>query len=498
MILEKILERVKILVVIALIILVSLVAFWGVFWKDKGVWKNAVPDYQYGMELEGTRELRYGLDTSEEEKYVYVDENGNIKGEVWKDGNPTTEEAETNPDETADAEASKETADEEIPYKKETRTIKVNSDDKLTKENFETAKKIIQKRFKEQEIREANLRIDDVTGNLMIETANNDQVELVEDLVSSVGKLQIIDYQNGLVLMDNADIKNVSVVSSNNEATYNTYLQLEFNKEGAEKLREISTQYVEIKNETETQNEETTEETEEEHNHDEETEKKYVSIVFDNTTIMTTYFGEEMTAGMLQIPVGQARTTQKEFLEDYESAQNIANILKLGMMPVTYRLETDNFVKSQYTADDWNALKIVAATAIALASVILMIKFKKNGILAALLAIGYIAVLSIVMRYTNVILTQNSLATFWLVIIFNYIFMKLLLKQLQTQEITQAYSQTAKKFYLGAFPVAVFALVFTFSKYVTMSSVGMVLFWGIMVHVVYHALLTRAILKKQN
>ena len=79
MILEKILEKVKMLVVVALVILVSLVAFWGVFWKDKGVWKNAVPDYQYGMELEGRRELRYGLDTSEQEKYVYVDENGNIK-----------------------------------------------------------------------------------------------------------------------------------------------------------------------------------------------------------------------------------------------------------------------------------------------------------------------------------------------------------------------------------------------------------------------------------
>lgn len=492
---EKILEKVKMLVVVALVILVSLVAFWGVFWKDKGVWKNAVPDYQYGMELGGTRELRYGLDTSEEEKYVYVDETGNIRGEVWKDGSPTTADAEANPEETADTQKAEETEKEEIPYTKETRTIKVNSDDKLTKENFEAAKKIIQKRFKEQEIAEATLRIDDVTGNLMIETANNDQVELVEDLVSSVGTFQMIDYQNGLVLMDNADIKNVSVVSSNNEATYNTYLQVEFNKEGAEKLKEISTKYIEIKEETETQNEETTEE---EHNHDEETEKKYVSIVFDNTTMMTTYFGEEMTAGLLQIPVGQARTTQEEFLKDYESAQNVANILNLGMLPVTYQLQTDNFVKSEYTEEDRNAMKMVAVVVIALASVILMIKFKKNGFLASILSIGYMAVLSIAMRYTNVIVTQNSLATFWLVIFLNYIFVKLLLKQLQTQKITQAYNQTAKKFYLGAFPVAVFALVFTFSKYVTISSVGMVLFWGIIVHVVYYALLTKAILEKQD
>ncbi len=485
MILEKIFGKLKVLVVILFVIVVSLVAFWGVFSKEKGVWRNVILDYQYGMELQGARELQYALNDSEEEKYVYVDENGDVKGEVWKKGNPITAE-----EETTASENSEEIASEELPYAKETRNVKVNSDDKLTKENFEIAKKIIQKRLKNQEIAESNLRIDDVTGDLMVETANNDTVELVENLVSSAGKFQIIDYQNGLILMDNKDIKNVSVVSSNE--AYQTYLQIEFNKEGAEKLREISTKYIEIKDDTQPEENES-----DEHNED-ETEKRYVSIVLDDTTMMTTYFGEEMTNGMLQISVGQDRTNYKEFLEDYRSAKSIADILNSGVMPVTYELKTDNFVKSEYTQQDKKMFSIIAIFAIIIVSFMLTVKFKKNGALGAVLAIGYIAVLSIVTRYTNVILTENSVITYVLVIVMNYVFMKLLLKNLQTQEIEIAYRETAKKFYLALIPVDVIILVFTFSKYTIINSIGMILFWGILLNGVYNFIFTRMVLKKQN
>lgn len=307
--------------VILFVILISIVAFVGVYQKENGVWRNRIADYQYGMDVEGARELRFAVDDKEEEKYIYVDEQGNSKGEVWKDGTSVTQNEEENPE---NPEETKETEKpEEVPYAKETRNIKVNPDDKLTKENFEQAKKIIQKRLKEEDLDEYNLRIDDVTGKLVIENENDDEtVNLVEQLVSKPGKFQIIDYQNGLVLMDNLDIKNATVVYSN-QSNYNTYLQIEFNKEGAEKLKEISNKYVEIKDETEEEESEQAEENAEENSEEEkETEKKMVSIVFDDDTMMTTYFGEEMSSGLLQIAVGQERTKYEDFLEDYQSARN--------------------------------------------------------------------------------------------------------------------------------------------------------------------------------
>lgn len=486
------LKKMKVLIVIMLSIFISLVAFWGVFQKQKGVWKNLVADYQYGMDIKGARELSYVIDDSEEEKYVYVDEEGNVKGEVWKEGSPTTAEDETSSEENGQEAKDENEAENEIPYAKETRNIKQNPDENLTKENFEMAKKIMQERFKKQGVSEYNMRLDDVTGKLVVETNNeNDNIELVESLVSQKGKFQIIDYQNGLVLMDNSDIKKATVVSSN-ESNYKTYLQIEFNKEGAEKLREISKKYVEIPNEETEENQES----EEEHNQEEteETKKTYISVVFDDTTMMTTYFGEEMTAGLLQISVGQAREKYEDFVKDYESAQRIADVLNVGTLPIKYQLETDNFVKAEYTNQDSNTFKIIAIVAIALVSIILTIKFKKNGALIAILAIGYIALVSILARYTNVIITENSIIAFTIIIMMNYIAMKMLLKSLQMQEGEIAYSQTMKKFYLATIPVDVIAIVFTFSKYAFINSVGMILFWGMIVNMIYNFIFTRTVL----
>ena len=144
--------------------LISVIAFFGVQIRENGVWQNLVAEHDYGMDLEGARELKYTLDVSEKEKYVYVDENGNVKGEVLKDGTPVTAE---------DEGASEEEQVEEISYAKENRKVKVNPDDKLTKENFEKSKEIIQDRLKKQGVGDYNIRMDDITGNLGIETDND-------------------------------------------------------------------------------------------------------------------------------------------------------------------------------------------------------------------------------------------------------------------------------------------------------------------------------------
>ncbi len=487
----------KVVIGTLFVILVSIVAFVGVYQKENGVWRNLVADYQYGMDVEGARELRYAVDDKEEEKYVYVDEQGNIQGEVWKEGSSVTQEEEENPENAEDTTDTENV--EEVPYAKETRKIKVNPDDKLTKENFEQAKKMIQKRLKQEELDEYNLRIDDVTGKLVIESENDDEtVHLVEQLASKPGKFQIIDYQNGLVLMDNLDIKNASVVYSN-QSTYNTYLQIEFNKEGAQKLKDISNKYVEIKEETEGEEQEQTEENAEENSEEEkETEKKMVSIVFDDDTMMTTYFGEEMSSGLLQIAVGQERTKYEDFLEDYQSAKTLANMINSGVLPVTYELETDNFVKSEWIASKQNLEITFFVILVVVPAIFYIVKFKKNGVLAAILNMGYIAVLSLIFKYTNVEMTINAVFASILMIVVNMAFIKMIVKHLETQKIGQAYAEVSKKFYLASIPLVVTALVFTFTQNYAINSVGMVVFWAMILNVLYNVALTRTVLDRED
>ena len=57
--------------------------------KSKGIWTNALPKYNLGMELAGYQELHFELDSTEETKNIYVDENGNYKGDVISDTTET-------------------------------------------------------------------------------------------------------------------------------------------------------------------------------------------------------------------------------------------------------------------------------------------------------------------------------------------------------------------------------------------------------------------------
>ena len=489
--LEKNIKKVKVLVIFSLLILISLIALLGIYKFQKGVWSNLIPEYKFGMDIAGSRELRYEVDNSENEKYVYVDENGNIMGEVWKDGNSITAESEASS--VTEGQAVENTEENnEISYQKETRIIKSNPEEFLTKENFEKVKNIIQKRLDDQEISEYNIRIDDVTGKIVVEIANdNDEVQNVENLLRQAGKFQIIDYQNGLELMNNSDIKNVSVVYSNNKS-FSTYLQIEFNKEGAEKLREISKKYVEIKEEKDT-HEENVEVTGEETKTDEETIKKMISITLDDTIMMTTYFGEEMTQGILQIQIGDSTTDSKKFLENQKNAKRIATVLNSGIFPVKYNIETDNFVKSEITSDVCSRTKIGFIIAIFVVSILLTIKYKLNGLIASILNIGYISTLSLVIRYTNVQITLNSLISALLVIGMNYIFVTMILKDIQENNKANAFLNNIKSFYLTILPVVVIAIVFTMTTSLQISSIGMMLFWGILLIAFYNTLFTRIV-----
>ena len=110
---EKVLKTIKIVTVTLLVVLLSIIAFCGTYAKQNNVWRSTLPEFNYGIELDGIRELRYILDASEEEKEVYVDENGNIVGEV--------------PEKTEESEAEDSKAEEKVNntgYKTETRKIK--------------------------------------------------------------------------------------------------------------------------------------------------------------------------------------------------------------------------------------------------------------------------------------------------------------------------------------------------------------------------------------
>lgn len=460
--------------IILIIITVSLISFVGLFRNRLNYKENIIPEFSYGMEIGGAREFKFDLDLTSEEKEIYVDKEGNIKGEVIKEdvNTETGISLDTTTKESEDIVAEEET--KKVEYAIETRTIKVNDDSVLNKESYEKTKAIIQERLEKAQIPEYNIRLDTVRGDLILEVPENENANLAYELTIQSGKFEMIDSQTGIILLDNNDIKE-AVAIYNGDTSYQAYLQIQFNKNGTEKLKDISNRYVQITNE---QGEE---------------EIKYVELKLDGNTFIKTYFGEELSQGILQITIGNSTTDYEEFSGYYESANYLANILNSGKTPNTYILVSDNFVKSQITEEIISIAKILFAVAIIIISIILVVKYKYKGILGVLASIGYIAVTMLAIRYTNVTITLNSIFAIIGVIIVNYIFVINFLNRQKTDSIKHSFIEAIKEINITIIPLWVVAIIFTFITNVAISSVGMIIFWGLFVHAIYSFLITRTL-----
>ena len=468
---EKNLKKIRTVALILLITLIALIAFAGVFGKSLNQFKNIIPDYTYGMELNGTRELKFVVDTSEEEKEVYVDDAGNILGEV-KDSssNSNVSLSKDNSSETTETEKT------ELSYAKETRKIKKNDDSALTKDNYEKTKKVIQNRFNKQGISEYDIRLDNVTGAIVVDVPDSSDINSIYELVQTKGNIQIIDNQTGIVLIDGKNVKKVEAVySSSASEGYRTMLQITFDQTGADKLKEISNQYVEVKDE------------------EGNSTKTYVQISLDGQTMLTTYFGEELNDGIIQIPVGDTTKDVSEFKNLYTTAQFMATIMNDGQTPVVYKLNSDNFIKSEFTEQDIIIAKVALVVILVLVTVIFSIKFKLNGLLAGIANIGFVALTSLILRYTKVTITINSVISFVAMIILNIVFMKMLLKALMKKSSSEALNKTMIKYYLSIIPVGVVAVIFTFMSNITVGSVGMLIFWCLFIQVIYNFIVVKAL-----
>ena len=468
---EKNLKKIRTVALILLITLIALIAFAGVFGKSLNQFKNIIPDYTYGMELNGTRELKFVVDTSEEEKEVYVDDDGNILGEV-KDSssNSNVSLSKDNSSETTETEKT------ELSYAKETRKIKKNDDSVLTKDNYEKTKKVIQNRFNKQGISEYDIRLDNVTGAIVVDVPDSSDINSIYELVQTKGNIQIIDNQTGIVLIDGKNVKKVEAVySSSASEGYRTMLQITFDQTGADKLKEISNQYVEVKDE------------------EGNSTKTYVQISLDGQTMLTTYFGEELNDGIIQIPVGDTTKDVSEFKNLYTTAQFMATIMNDGQTPVVYKLNSDNFIKSEFTEQDIIIAKVALVVILVLVTVIFSIKFKLNGLLAGIANIGFVALTRLILRYTKVTITINSVISFVTMIILNIVFMKMLLKALMEKSSSEALNKTMIKYYLSIIPVGVVAVIFTFMSNITVGSVGMLIFWCLFIQVIYNFIVVKAL-----
>lgn len=349
-----------------------------------------------------------------------------------------------------------------------------NAEDLLTYDNYIKSKEIIEERLKFLEISDYLVRLDDATGAIDIEIPEDATTDYFVEYTGMQGKFTMTDDETSEVLLDNNSLKKASIQYGTSSAGTTVYLVIEFNKEGSSKLQEVSKTYIKS---TDSEGNDTT---------------KKVKMSIDDKTIMTTYFGEEMTDGIMQIPLGT--TTNATDIQNYlKQASNISVFLNTEPLPIKYSVDINRFEYSDITENTLKIATIVLASIFAIMLIYMIIKYKANGILGALANVGFLALLLLAIRYGKVTLTITGIAGIAIATIIEYVITMLVIKQYNkdtdeatvNKNVNNVMSNSAKTIA----PILIMSVIFALIKWEQIASIGMVLFWAILLMIVYNAII---------
>ena len=451
---KNVMKTIKIITIILLIVLISMIGFFGIYKQNKNQMSNIVKDYTYAMDINGARTLKLTLNSE-------------------------------------------------------------NGDDVKTAENYETAKTIIEKRLKKLDVQEYKIGVNEETGEITVQIPENTQTDEIVSNLTTVGKFEIIDSETNDVLLDNSSIKSSKVLYNTTQSGTSVYLEISFDKNGKNKLEEISKTYVKSENNTtENTTSEDTNSTEEKENNTEETNttsenststEKKITMKIDDDEIMSTSFDETITTGKIQLSVGQASTDSSTVQGYVKQAQNVATVLDTGKLPVKYDVEKNQYVLSNISKQDLIYVAIAMAVVAIVGIIVLIVKYKTNGLLAGISYIGLSALYLIAIRYTNVTISIDSIFAVGIILILNYIFTNMLLSNIRKMNdskvenvVGKSVSETYKKFFMRIIPICVVVITFCFTNWIPMNSFGMTAFWGIAIIAIYNAIITNGLLRIKN
>ena len=453
---KNVMKTIKIITISLLIVLISMIGFFGIYKQNKNQMSNVVKDYTYAMDLNGARTIKLTLNTD-------------------------------------------------------------NSDEVKTEENYKTAKEIIEKRLKKLGVEEYKVNVNNENGEITVQIPEDLNTDTIVSNLTTVGKFEILDSETNDVLLDNNSIESSKVLYNTATSGTSVYLEIAFNKDGKNKLEEISKTYVKTENNTTDENAttdennteatENTNETNTENTTNEtssKTEKK-ISLKIDDSELMSTTFDEPITSGKIQLSVGTA-TTDSTTLKGYvEQAQNVATVLDSGKLPVKYDMEKNQYILSSITEQDLTYVAVTIAIIAIIAIIVLIIKYKTNGLVAGIAYTGLVALYLLLIRYTNVVISIDSIFAITMMLAFNYIFTIILLSSIKKMKaenlenaVQKSVTETYKKFFSRIIPVCILAIVFCFIKWTPINSFGMITFWGIVIIAIYNATITNLLFRIKN
>lgn len=451
---NKILKVMAIILIIAILIMIS---FVGIYVKDNGRMVNILKDNTKAMDF-GV-ETEFILSMSDEKVTEYYDKEGNLvpTEEVDKDakeGTYTTEE------------------------------VAVNAEEVKTTENYKKVKAIMEERINDLGLEEYVLTVNEESGDVVLKTDERAQVGQVLYAIYGQGEFLMQDAETGEVLLNNEDLKEALVGYYAGETGTSVYLTLQFDKEGTEKLKNVSSTYVQTTETKDVTAEDGTVKQEE------STVTKNVDLYIDGNKIVSSYFGEPIDNGQLQLTMGQPTTDPQELQEILTAASVEATKLSYGPLPIVYEVTNSANLLSNFDMAKIVDLEVIGIVLATLVLIYFVVRYKERAIMAGILFLGFTALYLLVNRYANVPIAPASILGFTFVEIFVAFFINRLLYRLKHYDANEdtpkaIINKSLLKSIMVMVPVLIIAVVFSMFTWLPINSLGIVLFWGILLYIIY-------------
>ena len=454
-------KKITLTAIILLILVIIFASFLGIYKLKNFKVKNVLPKYLLGMEFNNTRKVTMEVDNSSNTKILdsegnEVEEQGNIEY-TEENGYTTVEE-------------------------------KVNNDSILTKENYDQSKKIIVNKLRNLKVAQYVIRQNKNNGKMEIQIPENEDTDEIISVLNQNGKFEVVDENTNEVLLNKSHIASTEV-NSNITLKDNSslvVLVIKLNEQGKKIFSEMSTKYIKTTNKV--VDEETGEEKDQE-------STLNVKVNVDDQTLLTYYFENnsksgrinylDASNGIIMIPFGNS-AEQEKILELTEKAGLVKILIDSKEMPITYNI-AEITISAEIT--NINTYIYIGIAIIAIFIIINIYKFKLKGLVLSFLQVGYVALLMLIIRYTNIVISLDGMIGLLVAVFVNFIFGLALFKNVQN------INETFKNYLINLIPLYVIAVVFSFGVVVSVTGLGMILFWGLVSMYIYNILITKTVLK---
>lgn len=463
-------KKIKLVAKVLTIIIICLVGFLGMYlpWEKPIEMNNLIKDFNLSKDLKGYREIV--LKVSDASKVL--DSDKKVVGDTDSyDDDKIKEQKYTKSDE------------------------KVNSNEILNEQNYEKSKAIIEKRLNKFGVQDYNLSMDKQSGTIYIQIPEDNNTDRVVNNITQTGSVELKDSKDdSKVYLKSENLKEAKVLYSQVDAGTAVYMSLQFNKEGKDTLRNISENEYKTLPEESTENSEDNEESEssksEENKDENKEEQKEVTLYISGSAITTTSFDEPVETGNIDLRIAQPSTDSETLQNSITSAQTIAALLNNGVLPLKYNVKENQYVKTDIKTETVRNVIVAVSIVVAVLLLYMIKKYKIRGLLASLSYIGFISLYTILLRVFNVTIALEGIAGGILILVLNYLAN---MRLLEANGDTKKYYKLYLDIIMKLIPIFAISIIFVFIPVTSLASIGMTLFWGIVLMLAYNVTLTKNI-----